>query len=240
MTGIRLVSLTFVLLSVMLFKPLPVQAQSDSEPLYNVFSLSSEVAVEVTNDLMIATLQVNAEDKDPAALASKINSTMSWAVAELRQYPRLKTQTRDYQTYPRYDTSQVRRLIGWQGIQSIEIETDDFESAGMAIARLQERLQVQSIRMAAKPETRVAAADTLINNALYAFKERALLIQRNMGASSYRVLDVNIQSDQNYSPVYERSVQSYDMMRSAAVAEPALESGTSRVSVQVYGRVQLQ
>lgn len=218
----------------------PVFAQETHQPVYNVFSLHSEASAEVDNDLMIATLMVEAEDRDPAVLASKVNSAMSWAVNVLRPFGALKTKTRDYQTYPRYDSSKNRKLIGWRASQSIQIETDDFEAAGKAIQKLQERLQVKGIQLAAKPETRAAAADELINEALSTFKKRATLVQRNMGATGYKVLDVNIQSDQPSGPVYDMAPMRYESMRSSAmVSEPAIEAGTSRVSVQIYGRVQL-
>ena len=218
----------------------PVFAQETQQPVYNVFSLHSEASAEVDNDLMIATLMVEAEDRDPAVLASKVNSAMSWAVNVLRPFGALKTKTRDYQTYPRYDSSKNRKLIGWRASQSIQIETDDFEAAGKAIQKLQERLQVKGIQLAAKPETRAAAADELINEALSTFKKRATLVQRNMGATGYKVLDVNIQSDQPSGPVYDMAPMRYKCMRcSAMVSEPAIEAGTSRVSVQIYGRVQL-
>jgi len=215
-------------------------AHANEETLYNVFSLSSQASSEVDNDLMVATLVVQAEDKDPALLASKINSSMSWAVNVLRPFGSLKTKTRDYQTYPRYDSGKNRKLIGWRGSQSIQIETDDFEAAGKAIQKLQERLQVQGIQLAAKTDTRSAAADALITDALSAFKKRASLIQRNMGATGYRILDVNIQSNQGGGPaMYDSRSKGMDMMRSAAVAEPSIEAGTSRVSVQIHGRIQL-
>ncbi|NND92972.1 MAG: SIMPL domain-containing protein [Granulosicoccus sp.] len=217
----------------------PVHAQTGSETLYNVFSLSSEASADVDNDLMIASLVVQQEDKDPAVLADKVNSTMAWAVDLLRPYSTLKVKTRDYQTYPRYDTSQSRRLIGWRATQTLQLETDDFEVAGKAIQTLQEKLQVQGIRLTVKPATRKAAADDLIDEALNAFKERARLIQKNMGASAFKVLEVNVQSDQGNGPMFNARAEMADVMRSSAVAEPVVEAGTSQVSVQVYGRVQL-
>jgi predicted secreted protein len=188
---------------------------------------------------MVATLLVQAEDKDSAVLASKINASMSWAVNVLRPFGALKIKTRDYQTYPRYDSGGERKLIGWRGSQSIQIETDDFQAAGKAIQKLQARMQVQGLQLAAKAETRSAAADALIIDALSDFKNRASLIQRNMGATGYRILDVHIQSDQGGAAMYDSRSKGVEMMHSTAVAEPSIEAGTSRVRVQVYGRVQL-
>ncbi len=215
------------------------QAQSGSEPQYDVYSLSSEASAEVPNDLMIANLVVQQEDADPARLAEKVNATMSWATEQLRAFDTLKISTRDYQTYPRYDTSQVRRLIGWRATQSLQLETEDFGAAGKAIQILQEKLQVKGIRHMAKESTRREASDALIGEALDAFKARAELVQQNMGATSYRVLDVNIQTGESSAPMFTARAEMADMARSAVAAEPALEAGTSRVNVQVFGRVQL-
>lgn len=213
--------------------------QPGDEALYDVYSLSSEASAEVQNDLMIATLLVQQEDADPASLAEKVNSTMAWAIEQLGEFETLKVSTRDYQTYPRYDTSQVRRLIGWRATQSLQIETEDFGAAGQAIQKLQEKLQVQGIRHMARESTRRAASDALIAQALDAFKARAALIQDNMGAGGYKVLDVNIQTGESSAPMFTARAEMADMMRSSVATEPALEAGTSRVNVQVFGRVQL-
>lgn len=218
----------------------PLLAQSSDAPLYDVYSLSGEASMEIANDLMIATLQVQQEDADPASLAEKINSTMSWALETLQEFDSLKVSTRDYQTYPRYDTSQVRRLIGWRATQSLQIESSDFGAAGKAIQALQERLQVKGIRHLAQEDTRKAVVDQLIGEALDAFKARAELVRDNMGSSGYDVLDVNIQTGESNSPIYAPRAEMADMMRSSVATEPALEAGTSRVNVQVFGRVQLK
>ena len=216
-----------------------VQAQSNGETLYNVFNLTSEATAEVDNDLMLATLVVQLEDKDPAVLADKVNQTMAWAIDVLKPYEMLTIKTRDYQTYPRYDTSQVRRLIGWRATQTLQLETEDFGAAGQAIQKLQEKLQVQGIRLMTRDSTREIASDQLIEEALNAFKDRAYLIQKNMASSGYRILDVNIQTGQSNTPMFNTRAEMADVMRSSVATEPVVEPGTSRVTVQVYGRVQL-
>lgn len=227
-----------VLLALLCLGPTVTFAEgNDSTTLYEVFSLSASASADVDNDWMTATLAVQAEDKDAGQLANKVNATMTWAVNQLRPFANLETKTRDYQTYPRYDTSQTRRLIGWRATQTLEITTGDFESAGKAIQQLQERLQVQGIRLSAKEETRKVASDRLINQALNAFKQRARLIQTNMGSPGYRIIDVNIHADNNMP--HFNSYESTDMMRSRVATAPAIEAGSSKVTVQVSGRIQL-
>ena len=208
-----------------------------SNTLYGVFSLSASASADIDNDRMTATLVVQAEDKDAAQLANRVNAAMSWAVNQLRPFATLETKTRDYQTFPRYDTSQSRRLIGWRATQTLEITTGDFKAAGKAIQQLQERLQVQGIRLSAKEETRKVASDRLINQALDAFKQRALLVQTNMGATGYRIIDMNIQTDNDKA--HFNSFERADVLRSSVAKAPVIEAGSSRVSVQVSGRIQL-
>jgi len=208
------------------------------ETRYNVFSLSASASAELDNDLMTATLVVQAEDKDAARLASKVNATMTWAINQLRPFSTISKKTRDYQTYPRYDSSQARRLIGWRAAQTLEIETDDFEAAGRAIQLLQERLQIQGTELRAKEVTRQRGSDALISEALNAFKARALLVQTNMGAPGYQIIDITIETDESSQPGYRAGAMSMRSMD--AVSAPAIESGTSRVGVQVHGRIQLK
>lgn len=241
MNGLRKVARRAVSATVLLglIGSLPLVQASDDR-LYNVFSLNTAASAEVDNDLMVATLVVQEENADPALLASDINTSMRWALDIVRPFDTLNTRTHDYQTYPYYDTGENRKLIGWRGSQSIRIETDDFQTAAKAIQALQERLQVQSIQLAAKATTRSMAVDALIDDALNAFKKRASLIQNTMGATGYRIIEASVNSDQGSIGMYDpRSAKSVHMMRSAGIAEPAIDAGTSRVSVQVFGSIQL-
>lgn len=231
--------LTFLLASlVLLTGSVGAQQQQGEAALYNVFSLSVEVSTEVDNDLMRANLVVQAENQDAAILSNQINQTMAWALKQLEDYPSLKLETRDYQTFPRYDNSKARQLVGWSANQILQIETDDFPAASKAIQTLQGRLQVQGMRLTAKQQTRQGAADLLITDALLAFKQRAELVQKNMGASTYRIVDVDIQTDNQFNPIMQRSEMS---MRSndASISAPSIEGGSSLVSVRLAGRIQL-
>lgn len=227
-----------LLLSVLV--PMGAYAQALQETLYDVYRISSEASVDVDNDRMVATLAVHEEDKDAAALANKVNAAMSWATNILRPYSTIVVKTRDYQTYPRYENSTTRRLIGWRAQQIIELETDDFASAGKAIQKLQEKLKVQNISLSVKPATREKASDILIENALNSFKERARLVQRNMGSTHFRVLEVDIRT-QNSSPSYgnARVMSVQDASSRSVENAPAISGGTTTVNVQVEGRIQL-
>lgn len=235
----RLQTIRLHVLAVFVFCFAPcTQAQTTEPTLFNAFTFSTSASAEISNDLMTVTLLVQDEDKDSAVLANRINVTMAWALDTLKPYTSIKAKTRDYQTYPRYDSSQSRRLIGWRATQSLQLDTEDFEAAGKAIQQLQERLQVQGIKLSVKPASRELASNALIKRALFAFRGRAELIQDAMNAKSYRIVDVDIQTGNSSPALYDQAPR-MEMMRSSVTNEPAIEPGSSRMSVQVYGRIQL-
>ena len=227
-------------LCLIVLAPTAVHAQAAGETLYDVYRLATESSVEVDNDLMVATLVVQEEDKEASVLANRVNATMSWAVNVLRPYTAISVKTRDYQTYPRYENSSSRRLIGWRAIQSIELETDDFAAAGKAIQTLQERLKVQNVSLSVKPDTREKASDLLIKNALNSFKDRARLIQQNMNKSGFRVLDVDINTEQSSANQGTARMMAAESSSSSRVdSAPAIVGGSTTVFVRVNGRIQL-
>lgn len=215
------------------------QDSHSHEPQYDVYSLSASAEIEVPNDLMTVTLVAQATGSDAAALANDINASMGWAVLKLKPFTAIDTRTLDYQTQPQYERN-GSRIKGWVASQSIQLETENFEQAAKAIQVLQERLQVRGMQMSAKPSTRKRAEDQLMNTALGAFKDRALLVQTNMGAPAYRIMNLAINtngSGRRFAQAENYRGASMDMAVSSA---PTIEAGTSQVSVSVSGQIQLE
>lgn len=206
-----------------------------TEPQYDVYHLSADAQAEVANDLMSVNVVAQATGTDSAELANKINANMGWALSQLKAYPSIETRTLDYQTYPQYERN-GSRIKGWVASQSIRLESDDFEQTSKALQLLQERLQVQGMQLKAKPETRKKAEDQLINRALEAFKQRATLVQTNMGAPGYRIMNLSI----NTNGAQPRHNYRTDTMEMSVQSAPAISAGTSSVTVNVSGQIQLE
>ena len=209
----------------------------DNDLHYDVIHLSASARSEVANDLMTVNLNAQAQGKDTSKLASEINNTMNWALSQLKSFPDVTARTRDYQTYPQYERN-GSKIRSWTATQTIELKSDNFEQAGKAIQLLQSRLQVQGMQLSAKPATREQAEDKLINEALDAFKRRALLVQNNMDASEYRIVNLSINTNNGGGPRPMHRGASYDSAMSVESA-PAIEAGTSSVTVRVDGQIQL-
>jgi len=209
-----------------------------AEPQYDVYHLSAEAQADVANDLMSVNVVAQSTGTDSAELANKVNATMGWALARLKAYPSIDSRTLDYQTYPQYERN-GSRIKGWVASQSIRLESDNFEQASKAIQVLQERMQVQGMQLTAKPETRKKAEDQLINTALEAFKQRALLVQTNMGAPDYRVMNLSINTGGSrvYRDQNHYRAESVDL---ALDSQPAIAAGSSVVTVHISGSIQLE
>ena len=214
------------------------QANADEkEVLYDVYTLSASAQSEVKNDLMTVNLVAQAEGSDAAQVADSINGTMAWAVIQLKPFSTIKTETRDYRTNPKY-AGKPARIVGWNAIQMLQLESSDFEAMGSAIQKLQERLQVQGMNLSVKPSTQKKAEDALINEAMNAFKQRALLVQQNMGAPGFRVININIGTEGHSSNF--RQFETMSRGASSVSSAPAIEAGASTVNVRIDGSIQLE
>ena len=80
--------------------------------------------------------------------------------------------------------------------------------------------------------------DELIAEALTAFKARAEIVRENLGASHYEivVISINTQGGSPLRPVFAEA----RAMAASKVASPALEGGTSQLSVHVSGTIELE
>jgi predicted secreted protein len=78
--------------------------------------------------------------------------------------------------------------------------------------------------------------DELITQALDAFKQRAELVRKQLSAKSYRIVDIAINGG---GPQPMPQMRGYSMAK-ADIAAPALEAGSSSVSVNVSGVIELE
>jgi predicted secreted protein len=210
-------------------------ADQSQEAVYDQYSLHASAEGEVENDLMRVWLVVQHEDRDAQTLASKVNSDMQWALAQLGAFESVSHKTEGYTTYPKYEQ---QRIAGWRSAQTLSLSGSDFDQVKGAVQILQSRLQVQNMVFQPRDETRRKMEDQLINQALDNLKHRATFVQRNMGVQSYRIMHLNIDTGHRVAPAQRMEAT---MMRSAAAdVAPAVAGGESKISVTVSGRIQLQ
>lgn len=211
-------------------------AAAEEERRYNQIHFQVERSRPVDNDRMQATLSITAEDANAARLADQINRSMAWAVNVAKNYSRVERRSGGYQTYPVYEKDKVQR---WRATQELLLEGSDFAQMGEVIGKLQERLQVNGIQFSVSAERRATIEDELIAKALDAFKQRADLVRRQLATKQYRIVNVSISQD-GAAPPPRPMLRAKGIMESASVATPAVEAGSSTLSVTVNGTIELQ
>ncbi len=202
-------------------------------PVADVVSLQAEASRDVENDQLVAVLAAEAQGANPAGLAEAVNRKMADALKTAKAVPAVRLRSGNYQTYPQ--RGKEGRIEGWQVAQELRLEASDVAAAAKLIGELQQSLNVRSMAMRLAPQTRRAAEDALIAEALSAFESRADVVRKALKAKGYSVREINIGTGGG-GP---RPMQ-YEFAAARAAAPVAVEPGVSQVTVTVNGSIQLQ
>jgi predicted secreted protein len=198
--------------------------------LADVVNLQAEASREVENDQLVAVLAAEAQGANPAELAETVNRKMAEALKSAKEVPSVKLRSGNYQTFPQ--RGKEGRIEGWQVSQELRLESGEVAAAARLIGRLQQNLNVRSMAMRLAPQTRRAAEDALIAEAVSAFETRAEVVRKALKAKGYGVRELNIGAGGGPRPLqYE--------MAAARAAPVAVEAGVSQVTVTVSGSIQL-
>ncbi len=222
----------FTVLLVVLAMP---ASAHDDDPLFNVVNLQAEAEREIPNDQMIVIVVTEHDGKDPASVAASINKDMEWALGIVKQHNYVESRTRSYQTWPVYNDKQT--IIGWRASQELELKSGNIEGLSELAGKLQEKLQVRQMNFSPTDATRKKYENELIEEAMVAFKGRVDIVSKHMDNKNHRIVNININTGSYFPPVmYERA-----MLKSAAMdaaPAPAVDAGTSKITVTVNGSVQ--
>jgi len=202
---------------------------------YNQIRFQVAASESVANDRMQAVLSVQDEDDDAGKLADRINKTMAWALDQSKGQNGIDVRSGGYSTQPVYNKN---ALSGWRASQQLILEGSDFSQIGKLIGVLQQQLQLSEVSFSVAPKTRAAVEQRLIDQALDAFKQRAEQVRKNIGTPSYRIVEINIMTED--APIQPVPMMRAEAMSMKSVAEPSFEGGDSDVRVSVQGAVQLQ
>lgn len=211
-------------------------AEPPEQPVYDMVSLQAEAHARVPNDLLMATMFVEMSNASPAKLAAAVNGAMNDAMKAGRDFPGVVISTGSQSTWPLYDKAQ--KLEGWRTRAELQIESKDFEAASRAIARLQSGLQLGGISFSLSPDTAAATENRLIDDAMKAFRERADIIARSLGARNWRVVNVNVGDGGRPMPM--PMLRAMAMAKESAIPEQDMAAGEADLVVNVNGSIQLQ
>ena len=205
---------------------------------YNQIALRAEVSQEVARDLMIVTLYTESQNADPAKLAAEISTTMNKALGQARQVKDIALRQGSRNSYPIYD-GKGQKITGWRERAELRLESSDFAALSKLTGELLGDLKMSGMNFAIADPTRKASEDALLKDAVTAFKARAQLATDALGGKSYKIVNLNLNSN-GYPQPYLRAPM---MMKAAAMdsapVTPDVEAGTSQVSMTADGSIEV-
>ncbi len=212
---------------------------ASAEPLnYDVVNLQADARTEVANDLLTATLFIETSNANAATLAAEVNRTLNQGVRLVHEFPGVKIESGAQSTWPIYDVK--NKLTGWRTRAELRVESKDFEAASRAIAKITGSMQLAGIGFVPSPDTITATENRLIDAALKAFRTRADIITKSMGARTWKSVNLNINTGGG-GPMPMPKYRAASMaMAVDAVPAQELAAGNSEITVSVNGAIQLQ
>ncbi|MFT6624394.1 MAG: putative secreted protein [Cycloclasticus sp.] len=201
-----------------------------------IVNLQASASVEVDTDTMLAVVAVEAENHDPAELATQINKKMAWALDNAKPYKTVKVKGGSYTTHQLYNKNIFR---AWRGTQMITLESKNSAELGKLIGLLQKKLLIKSLRYQVSKEKLDAVNAQLITQAIANFKQQAEVITKAFDKTKYLIQQINI-NGQNQSPpmLYAKA----RLMNNSMLAESApanLQPNSSSIQVTVNGSIKL-
>ena len=210
--------------------------QASAEELnYNLVNLEAGAEDNVDNDILIVLMNTDADKNSAREASESVNTHMKEALKICAQYPTVKAKTMNYQTRPNYNKTRV--ITSWHASQQLRLESTDIDNLSKLVGTLQEQLTVGSMRFQVSTDKRKKAVEELTIKALEEFTVRARLVAKTMGASDYRLVNLNIGENSPTMP-YQRVYQA-EAMSMGKDSAPAVQAGESRILVQVNGSIQL-
>jgi predicted secreted protein len=208
---------------------------AEPDPMHRV-SFQVERSTEVANDRITAVVGITDEDADSARLADRINTKMARALATAKGRAGVTVKSGGYSTHPVHQDGKLRR---WRASQDLILESADIQAVTKLVGELQAELQLRSIQFSVSPERRREVEDELIAEVLAAFRARADLVRSNLGAKHYEIVRVDVNT-QGGMPQPMMRMATMEMDSARASSAPALEGGSSKLSVHVNGTIELE
>ncbi|CAM2177084.1 26 kDa periplasmic immunogenic protein [Paraburkholderia sacchari] len=214
-------------------------AQSDAryQPA-GVLSLSAQASAEIAQDVVTITLFYEQEAKDPASLTTTLNQRADQALQKAKGVAGVTARSGQFSIYP--STDRDGRISAWRGRTEVVLESHDFAAASKLAGDIASVMQVGNVQFSLSPEAQRAAEQKLSGQAIASFREQAAANARAFGYSGYTVRDVNV-GHQGVMPRPMMMMSARAMSADAKAAPPMpLEGGTSTVTVNVSGSVQMK
>ena len=228
-----------------LISPLSAQDAIQLPDGQTALNISATEQVEVDQDLLIASMRIQDENKDAKSVQKTINEAMAKAVALVKKYPSLKVETGQYYVSPDYryidipNETNKRVLDKWRGSQTLTITSEKSEDVLNVTGEIQDMgFMMNGLNYQLSPKKHEEIRDGLMEVTVKKLKDRAMRVAKALGKTDVDLVEINIDAN-NYNPrpVYARTAKmEMSMMASDSMPAPTAEAGESTVSMTVSAR----
>lgn len=219
-----------------------VLAENTSTQQANIVSFSTEVEKNIERDLLNVRLFYQVEGKDLSDLNKTISERLNKAVGVVKEQSAVEIKGNSRNTTVRY--AEDGKKNGWIARATLVLESKDFQALSNVMASLDGILAVEDVSAALSSEKLMGVENELTQEAIEKFKNKATLIQQSLQMKNYRILDLEISSANELTPI--RAYASPRMAKvgilsaeSAAADSAFLENGKETVRVRANARIEL-
>ena len=213
------------------------QATAD-EPRYNQVSLRAEVERSVSHDTMRVTLYAEDQHEDPATVAERITRTLNEGMKTARATRGISVSSGNRSSYPVHD-EQGKSIIAWRERGEIVLESSDFAALSELTGELLGSLSLASMDFSLSSASRRSTEDALIREAVDAFRSRADLATRALGGTSYKIVNLHLNTQFAPPPVFFRGAAKMSMAADREMSTPTVEGGQADVTVSAEGTIEV-
>lgn len=211
-----------------------------------MLNISATERVQVPQDLLLASLNIEKENADPKALQAAINDAMKAAMTAAQAVTDVKTSTGQYYVYqyepvisiPKTTKGNAASAKTWRGSQTIELKSTNAEALLTLAGKLQASgLVMTNLTYTLSPEKADEAKDSLMEAALAKVKTRADRAAKAMGKSRTDLVEVSIDAADNAQPMMMRAMS---FGGADAKSAPTAEPGETEITLTVTAKALLK
>jgi predicted secreted protein len=197
-----------------------------------LITLSVTERMRVAQDLLLADLRIEVENRDQAVVQNSINSTMEQALRLARAVDGVEVATGHYGVYQMNRQAPGGRPdIVWRGSQGINLQARDAQ----ALLTLAGELQAMGFVMGQlsyqlSTEKADEVRDSMMESAIVRAREKAERATRALGKTSFDIASLDVDASSNYAPPMLMRSLAADSME---MASPVAEAGESEVMLTI-------
>ena len=208
-----------------------------------LLTLSATESQEVSQDRLRASLRIRAEGKDPADVQRSINSAMGKAVSYAKRRSGLDVETGHYNVHPRYThrprdggNGRERVLDGWEGSQSLMLESDNTQTVTQTAGKIQEMgFAMNGLNFYVSPEKAERVRDSLLEKAVIKVKAKAERVASALGKNTVEVAKLQIGGNPDQPRPYRMMAMAETS--NAKMPDPVAEAGEQNITLTLSADV---